>query len=418
MRLPGSNIDVTFENEIVIVRDENTSKFIDIGGMTFEDILTEVQSFAYIRNCRPARRLLRFILLRTGLPDQEEFPRRDVLEKEDLNVLEDVLESLDDLTDVSRSAQRHNPIAPEEEAETPAASTVSAAEDDTETPAASISPEAEEETEIPVAPELETPESERSTIWTSDNEVEMVYRFSPDNIPKRTAEESTEESDVMQSHDSGSAEFDVFDESSSVGLTRLKVLLLGEKGVGKRSILQRAGFSIYESAVFGSLQTDSPLAYSKIVGYHNERIRIDAWLPEGAVEARLPHEEFYAETGAIVLVYSVSDRASFDKMEFWIEEASSMFLTPAPVLIVANKRDLLDAEVPPDLDDSFVSSEEGKELRNRIAEKLGPSYADIPIEFTESSCVTYENVEGIVESILELWERNNRLTLPIVESVV
>jgi GTPase SAR1 family protein len=415
MRLPGSNIDVTFENEIVIVRDENTSKFIDIGGMTFEDILTEVQSFAYIRSCRPARRLLKFILLRTGLPDQEEFPRHDILNEEDLDVLENALDSVGDLTDVVRSAQRHNTIAPE--IETQASSTMSAAEDDTDTPAASSSPAAEEETEIPVAPEQEIPESERSTIWTSDDEVEMVYRFSPDNVPKRTAEESVEESGVMQSHDSVSAEFDVFDESSSVGLTRLKVLLLGEKGVGKRSILQRAGFSIYESAVFGSLQTDSPLAYSKIVGYHNERIRIDAWLPEGAVEARLPHEEFYAETGAIVLVYSVSDRASFDKMEFWIEEASSMFLTPAPVLIVANKRDLQDAEVPPEPDDNFVSTEEGKNLRDRIAEKLGPSYANVPIEFTESYRAIDENIGRIVESILDLWERNNRLTVPIVESL-
>ena len=44
MRLPGSNIEVTFESDCVIVRDDNTSNIIEINGMTFEDILTEVQA--------------------------------------------------------------------------------------------------------------------------------------------------------------------------------------------------------------------------------------------------------------------------------------------------------------------------------------------------------------------------------------
>jgi GTPase SAR1 family protein len=389
VRLPSSNIEVTYENEVVIVRDENTSKFIEIGGMTFEDILSEVQSFAYIRNCRPPRRLLRFILLRTGLPEQEQFPRHDILDNEDLNVLEDALESVDDLTDNFRSSHGHQ------------------------------MPVAQEETEIPAAPNPEEVESERTSIWTSDTEVEMVYRFNPENVPKRAAEESVEQSKAALTHDALTAEFDIFDESSSMGLTRLKVLFLGEQGVGKRNILQRAGFSVYEAAVFGSLQTDNPLAYSKILGHHAEKIRVDVWLPEGTAEARLPIEEFYAETGVIALVYSTSDRTSFERIEFWIEEASSMFLVPVPVLLIANKRNGADSSSEESsIMDSSVSSEEGIELRNKIAEILGTPQHRFPIEYIEASSLGQACANEVIESILRLWEQNDRLILPIVESLV
>ncbi len=172
MRLPGSNIEVTFESECVIVRDGNTSKIIDISGMTFEDIISEVQTFAYFRNVRPARRLMKFILIRAGLPDQEEFPRTDILEEDDIETLSQALGSVDELADRFLSPHYNEPSPIDKESED---------EQIEDVPDTNV---------IEEPPEVETPlepvilQSERSSIWTSDEEVEIVYRFAPENIPQ------------------------------------------------------------------------------------------------------------------------------------------------------------------------------------------------------------------------------------------
>ena len=172
MRLPQSNIEVTFEKEYVIVQDTNTSKIVAISGMTFDDILTEVQTFAYFRNVRHPRRLLKFILQRAGLPNQEQFPATDVLTEEDLIALSQALGSVDDFTDTFLSPHSDNKTDDEHiDSNEPRQQ-----EDIIET----STPEEASETGIP--------QSERASIWTSDRKVEIVYRFSPENIPQEDPE--------------------------------------------------------------------------------------------------------------------------------------------------------------------------------------------------------------------------------------
>ena len=395
MRLPGSNIEVTFESDCVIVRDDNTSNIIDISGMTFEDILTEVQTFAYFRNVRPARRLIRFILLRAGLPNQEEFAKTDVLDQEDMETLAEALGSVGDLTDRFFSPHHNEkPLFEQDE------------------------PEESQEVEEPLQPEV--PQSERSAIWTRDEEVEIVYNFMPENIPQPSSEPESPASEIIEFDDTpvetAVPELPIFDESSSAGLNRLKILVLGEEGVGKQSILERAGFSIYESAIFGSLQTDSPLAYSRISEFQDEKIRIDAWSPEGATQARIPNEEFYSETGVIILVYSMADRSSFEKIEFWVEDAMMMYLTPIPIILVANKRDLVIS--PSSTPYDSVSSSDGKELQKRIQEKLSTPEFKMPVDYIETSCITEEGIDDIFKLVYKQWVDNEKLVPPIVESPV
>ncbi|MHA2424804.1 MAG: hypothetical protein ACXAEF_08455 [Candidatus Thorarchaeota archaeon] len=159
MRIPGSKIEVSFEADCVIVKDNNASKIICIHGMTFEDVLSEVQTFAYYRNCRPARRLLRFLLLRTGLPNQTEFPSTAMLNQAE------ALGTIDDLSDKFMSPTLE--IQPVE-----------------------IVPENEESYENEHYQETNIPQSKRASIWTSDERIEIVYRFNPENIPKSTVETS------------------------------------------------------------------------------------------------------------------------------------------------------------------------------------------------------------------------------------
>jgi len=163
MRIPQSDIEVSFEADCVIVRDKTSSKIVSISGMTFEDILTEVQTFAYFRNCRPARRLLRFLLLRAGIPNQEEFPRTDILNHEDIQKLAEALGSVDDLTDSFFSSHSGGqPIF------------------DT--------PEPEKDHEKSHSHKLEVSQSKRASIWTSDAKIEIVYSFTPENIPEAIPE--------------------------------------------------------------------------------------------------------------------------------------------------------------------------------------------------------------------------------------
>jgi hypothetical protein len=155
----------------------NTSRIVAVSGMTFDDILTEVQTFAYFRNVRHPRRLIRFILLRAGLPNQEHFPRTDMLSEDDLVALTQALGSVDDLADKFFSPHFDDKT-----------------EDEQTEPLEATQEEESIETSIPEEPlEDDFPQSERASIWTSDRKIEIVYKFSPENIPQEDAEISIDE---------------------------------------------------------------------------------------------------------------------------------------------------------------------------------------------------------------------------------
>ena len=403
VQLPGSGIDIGLDSDFVILQEQHISKKIPFKGRTFADVLSDVQSFAYVRGCRAPKKIVKFILVRIGLPDVEIFPAEEELTEDDIAELANVLNIINSLEDRFLS-----PMFSEKPSDE-FVKILGVSQD--------ISKDIEE-----VLPK--TSDSKISSIWDSDTDIEAVFKFHPENIAEiKTSikkEKPIESTPVQYIWDTPSFDkIEAFDETQEEATSHLKVIMLGEKGVGKQSILIRAGFQKSKTEFDNDTSSNRPLAFSRIVECAGEKTRVDAWSLEGAMELNIPKEDFYSQTGALILVYSIADRRSFESIEFWASEAAYSFLTPPPIIIVGNKMDLrgVTAEQETAMDQP-VSWQEGERLRHQIAEKLGTENNAHPIEFVECSCATNEGIEDVINSVVKLWHDNEMVIVPIIEPSV
>ena len=107
---------------------------------------------------------------------------------------------------------------------------------------------------------------------------------------------------------------------SEEGATNCKVVLIGESGVGKTSIISR-----YTSNQFKSQQLPTTGAnfVSKIIILEDENksIKFELWDTAGQERYRALAKVFYKNAAVCVLVYDITRKSSFDELKnFWVNE--------------------------------------------------------------------------------------------------
>jgi GTPase SAR1 family protein len=182
-----------------------------------------------------------------------------------------------------------------------------------------------------------------------------------------------------------------------------KALLLGETGVGKRSLNSKAG--IMPLILDEETNEVSPYISHKIFDGANHRINLNVWSFDLAVQAKLPRKEFYAEADVIIIVYAASDRWSFESIDFWLREASISCENNPPLVIVGNKMDLR-TKGGDDSGEEPVSFEEGFQFAEELAKKLSTGDELHPVAFIETSCLTGENTETVFKTAANLFENS------------
>ena len=102
-----------------------------------------------------------------------------------------------------------------------------------------------------------------------------------------------------------------------------KIVLIGESGVGKTSIINR-----YISDTFSPVLTATPGASfatkTVFLKEYNQSIKFEIWDTAGQEKFRSLAKVFYKNAAICILVYEITRRASFDELKkFWIEEIRS-----------------------------------------------------------------------------------------------
>jgi GTPase SAR1 family protein len=186
-------------------------------------------------------------------------------------------------------------------------------------------------------------------------------------------------------------------------IVECKALLLGETGVGKRSLKAKAG--IMPLAIDDETNEVSQYIYNKMFDGANHRINLNVWSFDLAVKAKLPRKDFYNDAQVIIIAYAASDRWSFESIDFWLREASISCENNLPIVIVGNKTDLR-TDTRDDSGEEPVSFEEGFQFAEELAKKLGTNKDLHPVAFIETSCLTGENTENVFKTAATLFENS------------
>jgi small GTP-binding protein len=104
------------------------------------------------------------------------------------------------------------------------------------------------------------------------------------------------------------------------GALPCKVVLIGESGVGKTSIISR-----YINNTFSSVLTETPGASfttkTVFLKDYKQSIKYEIWDTAGQEKYRALAKVFYKNAGVCILVFDITRRKSFDELKnYWINE--------------------------------------------------------------------------------------------------
>lgn len=123
---------------------------------------------------------------------------------------------------------------------------------------------------------------------------------------------------------------------------KCKVVLLGDKSVGKSSLVKR----FCQNEFLDKYDVTMGVAYSqKVLSHHSDNmIRMHIWDTAGEEKFRAMTSFYYKDADAVILVYDVSDENTFRNLNYWIGELNNRVdRKDVCIIIVGNK-----VELPPE----------------------------------------------------------------------
>ena len=152
---------------------------------------------------------------------------------------------------------------------------------------------------------------------------------------------------------------------------KYKIMVLGESKVGKTSLIKR-----FTKDQFGGvyLTTVGMDFQDKIIEIEDKKIRLQVWDTAGQERFRNVTKSYFQSSHGLLVVYDITDKESFEKINFWMKNIKENAPENAKLILVGNKCDLAN--------ERQVSYEEG--------EKKASNYN---IKFFESSAKDGTNVK-------------------------
>ena len=136
----------------------------------------------------------------------------------------------------------------------------------------------------------------------------------------------------------------------------IKVILLGEAGVGKTNLIRRAmGLDFVNNIP----STDVSSFCENVLVVDNLKYSYKLWDTAGQEKYHSLNKLFIKESKIIIIIFAIDNRASFDKIDFWLNYTKEILGNDSYILsILGNKSDLYEEQ---EIDDKTIN-EKVKEL--------------------------------------------------------
>ncbi|XP_077359816.1 ras-related protein Rab-26 isoform X1 [Festucalex cinctus] len=151
-----------------------------------------------------------------------------------------------------------------------------------------------------------------------------------------------------------------------------KVMLVGDSGVGKTCLLVRFKDGAFLAGSF--ISTVGIDFRNKVMSIDAVKVKLQIWDTAGQERFRSVTHAYYRDAHALLLLYDVTNKASFDNIRAWLTEIHEYTQQDVVIMLLGNKAD--------SNHDRVVKREEGEKL----AKEFG-------VPFMETSARSGLNVE-------------------------
>lgn len=165
-----------------------------------------------------------------------------------------------------------------------------------------------------------------------------------------------------------------------------KILLVGDGGVGKTSLVRRISHNQFTENIE---QTIGVGFMAHTLNINNNIIKLQIWDTAGQEQYHSIGRTYYRNALGVFCVFSIDDYHSFENLGKWLKDARSLCHPNVKIIIIGNKCDLINSKC--------ITSQEIEELLKNYN-----------IKYIESSAKTGKNVyeafftlsSQILESVL------------------
>ena len=116
-----------------------------------------------------------------------------------------------------------------------------------------------------------------------------------------------------------------------------KLILLGDSGVGKTSLLLRFADDTFNDTFLPTIGIDFKI---KTLNLDGKIIKLQIWDTAGQLRYRFITSAYYRGAEGIIIVYDVTDQTSFDNVEMWLVAIDRHERNDVPKLLIGSKADL------------------------------------------------------------------------------
>ena len=165
-------------------------------------------------------------------------------------------------------------------------------------------------------------------------------------------------------------------------LINYKIIMVGDSGVGKTCILMRAVNNKFTESYQATIGFEFLLMYFQV---NKVKIKLQIWDTCGQEIYRSLIQGFYRNTTATILVFSKTNRSSFDNLGMWIKDIKNNTEQDMPIFLLGNKCDEENNKIE-------ITNEEAEEITKQYNLKY----------FSETSAKTGYKINNVFEEVAKV----------------
>ena len=167
---------------------------------------------------------------------------------------------------------------------------------------------------------------------------------------------------------------------------RFKILMLGQGTVGKTTFKNHFLTGHFTTGYTATIGADFA---SHTMDYNGQTVIMSIWDMAGQKGQSSIRKSFYRGANGALLLYDVTKLETFTALEpIWLKELEETLNVKIPILILANKIDLVESRV--------ISTEEGQKFIDKIRDLHWLT------EYVETSALNGANVNESFKKLVEL----------------
>jgi small GTP-binding protein len=199
----------------------------------------------------------------------------------------------------------------------------------------------------------------------SENPMEINSVSNEKEESKEKEQKDNSNNDNVKLDERNDSSFDEKDDEQNLKLVEYKIILVGDSGVGKTSILKK----------FINNEFNEDIKCTINIDFFSKSIKIDKNLytnlkiydTAGQEKYRALIKQYYQGTDGIILVFDLTNENSFNKLKSWINEVSDN-TEKAQIILVGNKADLIERKIDEETAENFAKQRDIKYIETSAKE--------------------------------------------------